>query len=89
MNGVGFGRKYELEAKLMEREEDKTLQYYSAEQFLENDFFKGKSDYMPKKIERFYAAIEFISKFLKNAPSPKNSDLIVCFLEAFNLNFPK
>jgi hypothetical protein len=89
MNGVGFGRKYELEAKLMEREEDKTLQYYSVEQFLELEFFKGKSEHMSKKIDRFYAAIEFISKSLKKDPSPKNSDLIVCFLEAFNLNFPK
>lgn len=32
---VGIGRKYFLEAKLMEKEADKTLQYYSAEQFLE------------------------------------------------------
>ena len=53
MNGLGSGRKYELEAKLMEREEDKTLQFYSVEQFLELDFFKGKSDIMIKKIERF------------------------------------
>ena len=53
MNGLGFGRKYELEAKLMEREEEKTLQFYSVEQFLELDFFKGKSDIMIKKIERF------------------------------------
>ena len=53
MNGLGFGRKYELEAKLMEREEDKTLQFYSVEQFLELDFFKGKSDIMSKKIDRF------------------------------------
>jgi len=89
MNGVGFGRKYELESKLMQREEDKTLQFYSVEQFLEYDFFKGKSEYMSKKIERFYSAIEFVSKSLKKDPSPKNSDLIVCFLEAFNLNFPK
>ena len=87
MNGLGFGRKYELEAKLMERQEEKTLQFYSVEQFLE-DFFKGKSDLMSIKIERFYSAIEFISKSLKKDPSPKNSDLIICFLEAFNLNFP-
>ena len=64
MNGVGFGRKYELEAKLMEREEDKTLQYNSFEQFLEIDF-KGKSSHMSKKIERFYVSIEFLSKSLK------------------------
>jgi len=85
MNGLGSGRKYELEAKLMEREEEKTLQFYSVEQFLE-DFFKGKSDLMSIKIERFYSAIEFISKSLKKDPSPKNSDMIVCFLKAFNLN---
>jgi hypothetical protein len=88
INGLGFGRKYELEAKLMEREEDKTLQFYSVEQFLEQDFFEGESDLMSKKIERFYSAIEFISKYLKKDPSPKNSDMIVCFLKAFNLNFP-
>jgi hypothetical protein len=87
MNGLGFGRKYVLEAKLLEREADKTLQYYSVEQFMENDFFKGKSGLIAAKLDKFYQAIEFVSKLKKDA-STKNSDLIICFLEAFNINFP-
>ena len=73
----------------MEREAEKTLQEFSIDQFFETEFFKGsKSDQMTTKVARFWSAIEFLSKHIKKDATVKNSDFIICFLEAFHNCFP-
>jgi hypothetical protein len=39
---------------------------------------------MIKKVEKFWIAIEFLSKHVKRDAGVKNSDFIICFLEAFH-----
>ena len=61
------------------------------EEYLDNDFFKGKStnqiDKQPQT-KRFLGALEFLNKQIKKDAGLQQSDFIVCFLEAFNYLFP-
>ena len=64
MGRLGLSRNFFLEQKLMQAGSAQTLQYYVLEQFLEEEFFKKKTNAGDRdpKTERLLRSLEFLNK---------------------------
>lgn len=89
---IGLSRNYFMEELLVAAEESKCLRYYHTSLLWECYLFKNQKNdnkILPKANEKVYAALEFLSHSIKKDPQLKVSDLSICFLEAFDMVFPK
>lgn len=90
---IGLSRKYFMEQFLIQADAGKTLRYYDAEHFWEDELFKKKNVNIKQppqgQAKKVLDALEFISKNIKKDVLLNKSDFCVCFLEAFNGIFPR
>jgi len=90
MRKLGLSKNYYLEDLLMQRDPERVLIYYSKKQYINSEFFQAKANNEEAKENQKIVldALEFLNKELKKNPSIQSSDFPICFLEAFNLQFP-
>jgi len=90
---IGLSRKYFMEQLLIQADAGKTLRYYDAEHFWEDELFKRKNVGIKQppqgQAKKVLEALEFLSKNVKKDVVLSKSDFCVCFLEAFNGIFPR
>ena len=92
INKIGLNRKYFMEQLLIQADAGKTLRFYDAEHFWEDELFKKKNVNIKQpqnQAKKVLEALEFLSKNVKKDVVLSKSDFCVCFLEAFNGIFPK
>ena len=93
MEQIGISRRYFMEQLILKAEASKTLRFYDLDHFWEQELFKKNQDTneieKDGKFNKVLEALDFLSKFIKKDATLKSSDFCVCFLESFNMIFPK
>ena len=64
------------------------MRHYHIDLFWEHCYFKSPNK-DKKAYDKVLNALEFLSKHVKRDANLDNSDFCICFLEAFNMIYPK
>lgn len=86
---LGLPRVYFLEHAMVQRHKKEVMQCFDVAMWWEAHFFKANDETAALRMKKVTQGLEFLAKYIKKDSEAKTSDFCVCFLEAFNMMFPK
>ncbi len=89
MQWGGVPKKYLLESAMMRGDPAKTVPQFSLERYISSHYFRKAKVDGTLKHDLIMPALQFLQSDIKKCPEPKQSDLIVCYLDVFSQIFPQ